>query len=516
MSKFLFFYKNPIFYRRLAKTVLVIVFIVTFLLFLNALGNQESGFSMAVRQYVKVGFLPEAGFWVEEIGEPELLSGYFSKIVASGSQIGNFIKSSFGKPNALVGYDDFESIYRASSERKFFADREVYMTTGAPHSRAFYLRNHGMFYHGLVNPEISLNEEDYTNRVSILVKDLGFILGLFEGKEFTTTVVPIFRNFYVAIDYTNPPSDSSLGVLTMLDYLVQPETYGYTDTYKEVQYYGKKKGLEILSLYREDLRSKIYHDFENLERVSVAGHSLPILDKNHSCSTAADTRMELQRFVVSANFYTVLKKATSLGIISENEVRENVGYTLAEYKEAILNTFGQNGYIQNSLHYDYFDKSDPAGNIVLDFAHVPNGFWDFSKGRDREIFRNTADLVLQDDRFFDNNHEGILLSIKNPDVRFFYDFFAADYQGRTVWPYYNVQFARSLIQLSEKENARFYREEAKKILDFCKRKTVELGGYPEVLDLNGRLYQKLFYQSAIADSWLVGLKELDVLVNNAS
>lgn len=473
---------------------------------LSVLTDPRITFSFSTNDYYDTEYSSVHGFSTTQIVAPKLLSGNFGEFSAHYIQIGNFFIEAMNIRATHDSFSSFDALYEETVKNTFKPDDIIFLTTGDPHSRAFYLRNFGVFYTGLTNPQNAINEEDYINRITITIESLSFVLDLFEEESFSTTVVPVGGDYFVAVNYFAPPSDSLLGVLTALESLSSPEYESLI--YANIQKDGIRKGQELLAVHRTSLRAKLFDVINEMHNVTIEGITLPMLDAHLAYSSATDTRQEPQRFVVSANMYSTIQKARTLGLLNDQEITEHLGMPLHEYKSRILTVFGDQGYIKNSVHPEFTYNADPARNIVLDFAHQKNGFWNLDDPKEAYLYAHTAEIILRDPRFRNEDGRGFVMSITNPDVPFLHSISTPSYQGRTVWPHYNIEFAAGLEMLSENFGNETYRSEAESIVTYIVDSSLKYGGYPEVLNEKGTMYRTYIYKSAHANAWISRLNEM--------
>jgi hypothetical protein len=260
---------------------------------------------------------------------------------------------------------------------------------------------------------------------------------------------------------------------------------------------AREQGSKLLSENREHLINQIDHLIGSLQIFERGGTVTLLIDRDKEKSSATDTRLEKRRFVTNANVWTTLNKAASLGLIGQEELNRRLGRSLVEYKNELLDVFGDSGIIINSLE----ERKLRAQGVVLDFTHVYDGFWSFSTEKEIGLFQKTADAVINDPRFRDDSGNCFFISPINPKINSFERFAVASYHGRTVWPAFNVEFADRLMDLSRKIAEDRYQKTASAILKQIESYIVKDQSYPEALESDGRPYSTWIYRSAKADSW---------------
>ena len=247
------------------------------------------------------------------------------------------------------------------------------------------------------------------------------------------------------MNYVTPPSDSLLGVFCGIEQLLGRSTPSSPPIKDAVL-----AGQAILANHRTDLATQVRHllnqlSFATFETVQGTV-TCPLFDAQKNKSTATDTRRERMRFVVNANIWSTLAKAIELDVVAPREIEKSFGCDMATYKEHILDLFGGEGFIRNSVDPDY-----PAAGIhaiTLDFAHINRGFWDFSSSREISLFKNTSAMIMNSDLFKDISRECFFVSAKNAPAGLIDRIAVPSYHGRTVWPALNVEFVDRLLDLS--------------------------------------------------------------------
>jgi hypothetical protein len=375
-----------------------------------------------------------------------------------------------------------------ASVRKAFSGANLFITTGSPHSRAFYLRNFAWFYPNLLDPATIVDERDLQNRLAILERSLGLAVETMGTRPYTTTIVPLSPGRFSTINYVTPPSDSLLGVLAGLEQLL------FQDIARDVS----QRVADFISQHQQDLEREIRGLRDQLESVPFEGKKYLLLDANGNRSSATDTRLERKRFVVSANVWSTFYKAEQLGLMN-GKVFERLGLDAAVYKRELLELFGSDGFICDSL--EKRPASDPAYNVTLDFAHIYRGFWNCAHFGEQRLFLRTAEIIFADPAFRDNSGNCYFLSKSNPPFQLIHSATVPAYHGRTVWPSFNVEFADRLLDFSSAMHHSGFRDRAFSILRQIKEYVEKNGCYSEVLGADGSPYRTWIYRSAIADSW---------------
>ena len=262
------------------------------------------------------------------------------------------------------------------------------------------------------------------------------------------------------------------------------------------------------------LRFQLESLVESLAPFSFGGVTTLLIDRDESKASATDTRIERRRFVTNANVWTTLVKAERLGLCSRTTIEERIGRSLSAFKSELLEMFGHEGYVANTLEAP---NGSPEQNVTLDFCHVFDGFWSFESEREVALFRNTASLFLKSELLQDHTGRCYLIAAHNPPVSFFNRIGSASYHGRTMWPAFNVEFADRLLDLTtQQDNTCEYGEynlAARRILTQLRTHIETLGFYPEVLRPSGQPYRTWIYRCAHANSWFPRFISVEARLN---
>jgi hypothetical protein len=412
-------------------------------------------------------------------------SGLVYRHLGHSAQAANFVFSKTSISTIIPRrHKNIRDAYISSVRQAFDPKKQSFITTGSPHARAYYLRNFAWFYPTLLDPATIIDDSDRKNRIQLLAQSIETILSTTGAEPYPTTLIPIGNNTMSAVNYVVPPSDSLLGVLVGIEQLLDG---------------APQEGARLLACHKDDLRTQTEYLLSELREIELNDIRCALLDIDEDRSSATDTRRERMRFVVAANIWTTFDKATRLGLINEKRIRERLGCGLAEYKRRILTLFGADGYIKNSL--DPSLSACDADAITLDFAHIHNGFWTFSSQEEISLFKATADKILDDPHFADESGDAFFVALNPTHHGLIHRLTVPNYQGRSVWPNFNVAFAERLLALTAATGDNVYRDRAERILLRIKFVTEKNGGYPELLNAHGGLYRTWIYRSAIANSW---------------
>jgi hypothetical protein len=408
--------------------------------------------------------------------------------LAHSAQIINFIVNKLSRRRRRPRFASLPDTYTLAVRRAFDPTRHSFITTGSPHARACYPRNFAWFYPTLMDPATVIDRADFKNRMSLTVRSLEMILKVGGTTPYTTTLIPLTRKRMAAVNYVKPPSDSLLGILAGIEQLAY-------STARD----AASEGLRLLDQYGHDLRVQMEYLLGELKEAAFDGTTCPLLDAEDNRSSATDTRGGKLRFVVAANVWATIARALALQIVNEKYVSQHLGFDLAEYKRRILRLFAAAGYTRNSLDREMDERE--SSEITLDFAHVHRGFWTFATDEELSAFQATADRIFADSAFADASGDTFFVSRGGIRYGPMHRYTVPGYHGRTVWPNFNVAFAERLLEFGERAKVTIYRDRAERILRGVKNIVAKNGGYPELVDEQGRLYKTWIYRGAMADSW---------------
>lgn len=413
--------------------------------------------------------------------------------VANCLQVFNFLSDRLHRTYD-AGTSSVADLYRRSIDIAF-APTERFLVTGAPHARAYYPRDFAWFYPDILDPDTLVSEEDARNRVALLERSVRLMLEAARANIVTTTLVPVGERRLIGVNYFFPPSDTLLGILAGLEQLIRA---GDRPSPHFDMAPIAKRGRELLTDYKLDLKRAITRMISSLETWRYEGKEYLLCDVSRPRSAVTDTRAERLRFVTNASIYASLIRATELGVIEQFELEELLGRSLAEYKRELLQLFGTQGFIRNSMRPA---SVNPRHDVALDFVSVLRGFWDFRDPSERVLFRETARMILSDSKFRMGDADHLLVSIENPKRKLIHRVAAPEYHGRSAWPSFNVEFAHRLLEYGATAGTDEFREAAQRILEDVHRMTEEHGGYHELFSETGSPYRTWGYRAAVAHSW---------------
>ncbi|RTL66688.1 MAG: hypothetical protein EKK41_18140 [Hyphomicrobiales bacterium] len=417
-----------------------------------------------------------------------------ARLAAQSKQLRTFLAHRT-RPDVRLQWNSIAELYRASVQQAFDS-KAPFIVTGAPHA-AYYPRNFACFYPDLLDPVTIIDAEDAANRSDLLVKSVALICSALKAGVHTTTLVPITSHSIVGINYFASPSDTLLGLLAALKQLLAAGDYA-DGRFAAIYARAANEGRAIRAAYAQDIAEAVERLATELvlHHVAATGADCLLCDSKRPRSAVTDARAERARFVTNANVWTTFSWAIDLDFVDLGAIERKLGRTLQRYKRELFAAFAPNGFVLHSLEPP---APVPSHNISLDFAHIRNGFWDMNEPGERSLFRNTAEHILRDPKFWTQDRL-LVVSIKRPRERLIHRVLAPGYQGRNAWPALNVEFADRLLDLARWEGPR-YSAQARSLLRAVVSIVARHGGYPELIAPDGAIYRTWGYQSALAHSW---------------
>ncbi len=147
----------------------------------------------------------------------------FSKALGYLKSGGHIFGANFVKEAGFENQNLEEIIQNTHNLR--FGSNVPYIISGG-HFSVFYPRSLGIFYHAVLDPNLSESEKDWQNRQMAYLKTTAFALDSFrECGDLYTTIVPLGENSITCIQIYHYPSDSLYSVLFALSNLLDNSEY---------------------------------------------------------------------------------------------------------------------------------------------------------------------------------------------------------------------------------------------------------------------------------------------------
>ncbi len=405
----------------------------------------------------------------------------------------------FANKVKLMHKPTYQKIYR-SIVKKRFNTNNPYIVAGN-HFSSFYPRNLGFFYRKALEPSISVDIKDYSNRLVCYIQSISFALEFFKDIPLTTTIIPVWRNHFLPQKIFTDPADTLPSLLLAIDFLVHPDNYFKpileTD-YLTAQQLATTEAEHILSHYRSVLATK------TLELANTINPLTGLVDENLSLSGIRDCLVRRSSFYENICVWKSINLALDMGIIDLEELEQD------QQPEVLKATIRSNFFRNNIIYHDCTEQTELLDNVCADFLVGHSlGFWSFENIEDLNYIKNFVDMILIDTA---NNCSlmsplGMYYSKHNPNGALLYlKVFAPDYMGRTIWSHWSTEFCILLKDLAVATGDSYYFDVAQTIIDNTMLKILQYKGYPELYDSKLQAYQTTFYKSIIDTGWIVNFE----------
>jgi hypothetical protein len=208
--------------------------------------------------------------------------------------------------------------------------------------------------------------------------------------------------------------------------------------------------------------------------------------------------------------WSTAKIVIDLGInvkIPYNYCSKSSECELEGWKQKIINAFWdeKTGIFIDDLSQDSIKNHIYSGDA---FIVTSTKFLDISNKSDREKIEKEISYVEKNklDQPFPLRY-----AVKdNPDKLYFFNkYFATSYMGKTIWSHWGMEYIKTLILLSQYD--RDYDNMAKKFLDLYKNNIEKYGGYPELYDEKGNIYETAAYKSLLHTGWIINYEEAKMM-----
>lgn len=420
----------------------------------------------------------------------------------------------FANKVKLMHQPTYEKIYRLIVKKRFNINNP-YIVAGN-HFSSFYPRNLGFFYRKALEPSISLDLKDYSNRLICYIQSISFALEFFKDIPLTTTIIPVWRNHFLPQKIFTDPADTLPSLLLAIDFLIRPNLYFkpileqqisqvnpennlfLPSDYITAQNLASTEGEHILAHYCSVLTTK------TLDLAHTINPLTGLVDENLSLSGIRDCLVRRSSFYENVCVWKSIVLALDMRIISLEDLEE---YQQPDILKAKIRT----SFFKNEIIYhDCTEQTNLLDNVCADFLIGHSlSFWSLSDMADLEYIKKFVDIILTDTKsslplmsplgmyYSKNNPKGALLYLK---------IFAPDYMGRTIWSHWATEFCILLKDLSVATQDGYYLEVANTIVSNTIYKILHYKGYPELYDSQLHAYQTTFYKSIIDTGWIVNFE----------
>ncbi|TAK89756.1 hypothetical protein EPO04_01470 [Patescibacteria group bacterium] len=372
-----------------------------------------------------------------------------------------------------------------------FDPSKPYLISGDQFS-VLYVRNLGVFYNQLLNPNIALSQDDWQNKQRVYLQSVLYgIDGLSAARTPKTTVVPIGPRS-AALTQVHPGSygsDSVYGLLYGLDQLQNEKTSA------DGKYHQQTRGAaEQIIRERQPQLQQIVNDYLNTVQDPQTG----LVKNNLKLASARDgvTR--------SSSFYDNVVMWKTLELANKLDIRTTNTQELTSLHQRILNTYWsqQTGCFIDSIDNRLSYSSDWLIALPIEFL-LPT--------QDKDRLQSCVSYIrkhkLAEPFPIKYNNES------KPEGPWAVRTFVPNYGGNAIWSYWGAEYITLLANLNKTTNDPSYRQEAERHINTYHQKMVEYHGFPETFDANGNFLQNAVYKSIRSTGWVVQLEYAEWLLS---
>lgn len=395
--------------------------------------------------------------------------------------------SLFGSPK--VPGDTADEII-ANIHKLRFDPSKPYLISGDQFS-VLYVRNLGVFYNRLLEPDIALSQQDWEGKQRLYLQSVLYgIDGLSASRTPKTTVVPVGPRAAV-LTQVHPGSygsDSAYGLLYGLERLHDE------DASQDGQYRQQTKAAaEQITRERKDRLQQIVNDYLATVRDPQTGLIKTDLD-------LASARDGVTR---SSSLYDNIVMWKTLELADKLNVRETSDQELVSLRQRILNTYWSN---QTGC---FIDSANSPNSYSSDWLiAMPTEFLDPTQ--DKARLASCVDYIRK-------HKLAEPLPIKysdesKPEGPWAVRTFVPNYGGNAIWSYWGAEYITLLANLDKATDNPTYKQEAERHINTYRQKMVEYHGFPETFDAEGNFLQNAVYKSIRSTGWVVQLEYAEWLL----
>lgn len=374
---------------------------------------------------------------------------------------------------------------------------EKLLLTSGDHWSSLFVRNLGVFYYPMLDAQIPgvENGHDWHDRQAVYLQTLAYALGVFEKRPVpVTTIVPTGPHHATGMNYYVYPSDTVYGVMFALAALLGKEKatpFVYADAEHTL---GTIPAAEILlHEYKATLKT-LYKDY----RTTVFDEATGLIRADIHLSGAKDITRRTCAFYDNVVFWKTSALAQQLGVADKK-------VDLAALKQNILEHFWleDEGYFLEDLSPEGVTKKYYSSDWLIVLA---TGFLDPSSAKEQEYFVRSVEYIQRAgvDKPFAIKYQNETRAHR----QFFWARVAfAAYGGNVVWSFWGMEYIKVLLRLFEVTGSKAYLERADFHLKAYEKAMVRDGGFPEVYDDKGNLYETWIYRSIRLTGWVIGFEQ---------
>lgn len=395
-----------------------------------------------------------------------------------------------------------DAIIKQIHAKRYDPDRNKYVITGG-HLNQLYVRNMGIFFNALIDGRIPSTKEDWENRQRIALQTIALDLEVFRlSKKIYTTIVPITQSFYTAMDVRTRPSDTLFGILYGLSALLDPQFIATNFPLKKVL--QQKHRLQttsaakaLITKYKSTLVSLLKTYLDDLLDTNT-----DLIRKDIFISSAMDGVKRQSSFYDNVILWATVTLAKKLDIISISDKE------LAARKQKIIATFWDEK--EGIFLDDLSPFSQQEKLFVIDCLIVTSTqFLHVDTAVEQNMLEKIVTYIQKNklDKPFPSPY-----TIKTHKERMYAvnKYFVPDYMGQGIWSHWGQEYIKLLIMLGKYDPK--YLKEAKNCLQKYTSNIEMYGGYPELYNKQGYVYNTWFYRAVLHNGWVINYEQAKMML----
>lgn len=369
------------------------------------------------------------------------------------------------------------------------------LLTSGDHFSPLFVRNLGVFYYPMLDVSIDGTKEDWHDRQAVYLQTLAYALGVFAKRPVpVTTIVPTGRYHATCMNYYVYPSDTVFGVLFALAALLAKEPARPFEYAAAAHKLGTVPAAELLHKeYKETLKA-LYADY----RRTVYDEETGLIRADILLSGAKDITRRSCAFFDNVVFWKTSQLAQTLGVADKK-------IDLDALKRRILKAFWleNEGYFLEDLSQEGIAGKYYSSDWLI---VLTTGFLDPMNPAEAPYFARSVKYIQAEkiDQPFAIKYQQETRAHR----QYFWARVAfAAYGGDVVWSFWGMEYIKTLLRLFEATGELTYLKAANAHLKSYEEVMLRDGGYPEVFDDKGNLYETWIYRSIRQTGWVIGFEQ---------
>jgi hypothetical protein len=377
-----------------------------------------------------------------------------------------------------------------------FNPNKLLLTSG-DHFSALFVRNLGVFYYPMCDERIPSKTEDWHNRQIAYLQTVAYALGVFEKRPIpVTTIVTTGAYRATCMNFWRYPSDTVYGIFYALAALLGKERAAPSDYGPKKQSRNTAPAARLLMLEYEKTLLKLYKHY----RTTVFDERACLLKRDVYICGAKDITRRACGFFDNVVFWKTTELAMRLGLIPTDRD------FLKQLKQNILEAFWleEQGYFLEELSATGQERAYYSSDWLIVLV---TGFLDPAKKKEQHYFTRSIEYIQQAgvDQPFAIKYQAESSGRK----QFFLAKIAfASYQRDTVWSFWGMEYIKTLLLLYQHTGDKTYLKTADRHIKAYEQAMLRDGGFPEVYDTEGNLYQTPLYRSIRQTGWVIGFEQV--------